>query len=81
MGQIEAVLDTHPALFRSVDQEHAAQRPERLTAEVLRRLLVDYDHGFACVDQFARGDQTGEAAAHDQRICIHHDATGFEAAL
>ena len=36
-GQVERVLDAHPALLGRVDEEQPAERPERLPAEVLLR--------------------------------------------
>ena len=57
-GQFEGVGDTHPPLFRRVDEEQAAERPERLAAEVHSRLLIDDDHTLACGYGLSRRDES-----------------------
>ena len=42
--QLVAVADAQPALFGAVDEEQPAERPERLTTEVVGVLLVDDQH-------------------------------------
>ena len=71
--EIEAVLDAEPALFRAVDQEQSAERPEGLAAEALFAFLVDHDDAFAGVGDFGRRDEARKPAAdHDDvRILCH----------
>src|SRR5262245_11711500 len=40
-GQIVAVADAHPPLLGRADEEQPAERPERLPAERLLRLLIE----------------------------------------
>ena len=68
--ELVRVFHSQPALFGSIDQEQAAERPERLAAQALLRLLVNDDHSLAGVGQLGRGDQTGQAAAHDDHIGV-----------
>src|SRR6185312_6494368 len=74
-GQVDAVADAHPSLLRGADEEEAAERPERLTAEVDRRLLVDQQHPLAGGDQLGRGDQAGQAGPHDDDIAVHEQTS------
>ena len=71
--EIVAVADAEPALLRRVDEEQAAERPERLAAEILLAFLIEHDHALAGIGDLGGGDQPGEAAAdHDHvRICRH----------
>ncbi|KAJ0163891.1 hypothetical protein CTA2_2171 [Colletotrichum tanaceti] len=64
-GELPRVLDAHPPLFFRVDAEDAAQRPERLAAEVLVVLLVEDDGRHAALRELKGCDQTGEATADD----------------
>ena len=59
--EVETVLDAEPALFGAVDQEQAAERPERLAAEALFALLVDHDDAFAGVGDFGCRDEARKA--------------------
>ena len=60
-----------PPLLGAVDEEQPAERPERLTADVVGVLLVDDQHAAAAVDQFAGGDQAGQSRAHHDDISVH----------
>ena len=51
----------------AVDEEEAAERPERLAAERLLGLLVDEDHPPAGVRELGRRDEPGEARPDDDR--------------
>ena len=64
------VLHPQPTLFGSIDQEQAPKRPESLAAQALLRLLVDDDHPLAEVGQLGRGNQTGQAAPHDDHVGV-----------
>ena len=68
--ELVRVFHAQPALFGRIDQEQAAERPERLAAQALLGLLVDDDHPLAGVGQLGGGDQTGQAAAHDDHIGV-----------
>ena len=59
--ELARVLDAQPPLLGAVDEEQAAERPERLAAERRLRLLVDEDHPAAGVGQLGGGDEAGEA--------------------
>jgi glycosyltransferase involved in cell wall biosynthesis len=80
-GCIARFQDLHaqPALFGSIDKKQAAERPERLTAQGLRRLLVNDDHALSSVGQLGRGDQTGQAAPHDDHVRVVTQARPFAA--
>ena len=69
-GKLVRVFHAQPALFGSINQEQAAQRPERLAAQALLGLLVDDDHPLAGVGQLGRGNQTGQAAPHDDHVRV-----------
>lgn len=70
VGQCElfGVMDSEAALLGGVDEEQPAERPERLTAEVVAILLVDDQHSFARLGQFVGGNETGEAGPDDDRV-------------
>ena len=70
-GQLVGVLDAHPALLGGVDQEETAERPERLAAEALLRLLVEQQHLLAGVGELGGGSQAGEAGSDDDDVCVH----------
>ncbi|CAM5478386.1 hypothetical protein SFUMM280S_10952 [Streptomyces fumanus] len=72
-GQLEGVLDAHPALLRRVHEEQAAERPERLPAEVGGVLLVDQRDPAAPGGQFVRGDQSRETRSDDDDVGVHGD--------
>jgi hypothetical protein len=69
--QLERVLDAHPPLLRAVDEEQAAEGPERLPAQRLLRLLVQQQHPPAGVRQLGGGDQAGETGSHDDGVRVH----------
>ena len=72
-----AVVNTQPTLLGAVDEEQAAERPERLPAEVGGVLLVDDQHLFAAIRQLAGSHQAGQARPDDDDVCvgIAHGAT------
>ncbi len=67
-------------LFGAIDEEQAAERPERLTAEILRTLLIHDDDAFAGVGHLGRSDESRESGSDDDgvRTCVH--ATAFASA-
>ena len=75
-GQLERVVHPQPALLRGVDEEEAAEGPERLPAEGRLGLLVEQDHPLAGVGQLGGGDQSGQAGAHDDDIGLLDGAHG-----
>ena len=64
-------MDAHPALLGGVDEEQAAEAPERLAAERLLGLLVDQDHPPPGVGDLGGGGQPGQPVAHDDHIGVH----------
>ncbi len=70
--QLVAVADAQPPLFGAVDEEQAAERPERLTADVVGVLLVDDQHAAPAFDQLTGGDQAGQPGTHHDHISICH---------
>ena len=71
-GEVDRVLDPQPALLGRVDEEQAAERPERLTAEVGPRLLLDDDDAPPGRGQLGGGHQPGEPRADDDGIRVRH---------
>ena len=74
------IADAQAPLLGRIDEEQAAERPERLAAERLLRLLVDDDDLLARLGQFRRGDQPGQPGADDDhvRIVSHFCSPGFD---
>ena len=70
-GEIVAVADAQAPLLGRIDEHQAAERPERLAAERLLRLLVEQDHALAGVDQLAGRNQPRQAAADHDHVRIH----------
>ena len=70
--ELGRVANPAPALLGAVDEEQAAERPERLAAERSLGLLVEQDHAPAGVGELGGGDQTGEAGADDDHIGVWH---------
>ena len=68
----ERVLDPEPPLLGAVDEEQAAERPERLAAEVGAVLLVEHQHPAPGLDQFVGGDEPGQPGADDDHIGLVH---------
>ena len=68
--QLVGILDAEPALFGAVDQEQAAERPERLAAEVLLAFLVEQNDAFAGIGDLGRGDQPRQSAADHDYVCV-----------
>ena len=70
-GQVERVPDTHPALLGGVHHEQPAERPERLAAETLLRLLVEQQDLPAGVGKLGGRDQAGQPGPDDDDVSIH----------
>jgi hypothetical protein len=70
-GQLDGVLDPQSALFRAVDQEQAAEGPERLAAETLLALLLQEQDLAAGVGEFGGGGESGEAGSDHDDVCVH----------
>ena len=68
--EVKAVLDAEPALFRRIDQEQSAERPECLAAEALFALLIDHNDAFSGIGDLGGGDEPGEASADHDYVCI-----------
>ena len=62
------VTDAEPALLRRIDEEQAAERPERLTAERGLRLLVEDERPLARRRDFDSGDEPRKSAADDDDV-------------
>ena len=69
--KLVGVLDAHPSLLGCVDQEEAAERPERLTTEALLRLLVQQQHSFPSVGELRCGGQPGETGSDHDDVSVH----------
>ena len=70
--QLVAVADAQPPLFGAVDEEQAAERPERLPADVGGVLLVDDQHAAPALDQLTGGDQPGQTGSDHDDISVSH---------
>ncbi|MNS85199.1 hypothetical protein D3C72_1190570 [compost metagenome] len=70
-GQIEAVAYAQLPLFRRVDQEQPAERPEGLSSQVGGVLLIDQRHALASLNQLVGGDQPGQTPAHHDDVRVH----------
>ncbi len=64
------VANAHAALLGGIDQENSAERPERLAAERLLRLLIEHDDLASGVDQLGGGDEPGEARSYDDHVGV-----------
>ena len=67
-GELARVLDPQAALLGAVDEEEPAERPERLPAEGLLRLLLDEDHALPGGGQLGGRDEPGKARADDDGV-------------
>ena len=65
---LERVLHAQAALLGAVDEEQPAEGPERLTAEVVRALLVQQGDGPPGSGELGGGDEAGEARPDDQDV-------------
>ena len=63
-----AVADAQAPLLGAVDEEQAAERPERLPAEVGAVLLVEDQHPQPAIHQFACGDQARESGPDNDHV-------------
>jgi hypothetical protein len=66
------VGDLHLRLQRRADQRHAAEGPQRQTAETLGAVAVDQRHAPSGAQQLQCGDDAGQAAAHHHGIAWLH---------
>ena len=64
------VADAQAPLLGRIDEENAAERPERLTAERLLGLLIENDDPLARFRQFRCRDQAGQTGPHDDYVGI-----------
>ena len=64
------IVDAHAPLFGRIDQKNPAERPERLAAKRLLRLLIENDDLLLRVDQFRRGDQPGKSGTDDNYVRV-----------
>jgi hypothetical protein len=64
------VPDAQAALLGTVDEEQAAERPERLPAEIGTVLLVEDQHSQAALDQFAGGYQARKTSSDNDDISV-----------
>ena len=71
-GQLVTVANTQPALLGTVDEEEAAEGPERLAADVGGVLLVDDQDAAAPFGELTGGDETCKARSDDDDISICH---------
>jgi hypothetical protein len=67
-GQLEGVLHPHPALLGAVNEKDAAERPERLPAQVGRVLLIHQGDLLTAAGQLMGGHQPGQPCAHNSDI-------------
>ena len=67
-GEIEAIANSHPPLFRRIDHEQSAERPESLAAKACSRLLIDKDHSPAALDQLAGSNKARQSRSDDDDI-------------
>ena len=70
--ELVAVANAQPALFGAVDEEQAAERPERLPTDVGGVLLVGDQDATAAFDQLAGGDQPGQPRSDHDDVSIYH---------
>src|SRR3954471_6927509 len=70
--QLMAVMDAESPLFRAVDVEQPAERPERLTADVVGVLLVHDQHAPPAFSQLTGGYQARETGTHHDHISVSH---------
>jgi hypothetical protein len=66
-----AVVNAHPALFGTVDEEQSAEGPERLATQVGGVLLFDNENRLAAFDELAGGDQSGQARPDNDDVSVH----------
>ena len=67
-GELARVPDPHPPLLGAVDEEQSSERPERLAAERLLRLLVDEDHSPPGGRELCGGDEPRETGSDDDDV-------------
>ena len=74
--ELGGVLDAEAALLGGVDEEQAAERPERLAAQARGGLGVEQRDPATGGDQLGGGDEAGEARADDHDIGVRHGSYG-----
>jgi hypothetical protein len=70
-GQLDRVTHAHAPLLGRIDHEQPAERPERLPAEALLRLLVEQQHPLAGVGELGRGHQPRQPRTDNDHIRVH----------
>ena len=68
--QLVRVVDPKAALLGRVDEEEAAERPERLPAQPRLGLLLQQDHPPLGFGQLRRGHQPGQARPHHDDVGV-----------
>ena len=67
-GEFVAVSDAKAALLRAVDEEQAAERPERLPTQIGAVLLIDDQHPQPAIHQLAGRHQARQAGPDDDDV-------------
>ena len=77
--QFVRVTDAHTPLLGRIDQEEPAERPERLSAQRLFRLLVEDDGLASGIDKLAGSDQAGQTGTDDDGVGVpaHVETASF----
>ncbi len=58
------------ALLGRIHQKQSAERPERLSAQILLAFLIEKDDALARVGDFGCRDKPGKASAYDDDVGI-----------
>ena len=66
----DIIGDLHAALLGAVDEEHAAERFERGAAKAGFALALEDGDALAGLEEFERGDDARDAAAHDRHVAL-----------
>src|SRR5258706_104755 len=81
--EIARVVHAKAALLGRVDHQQTAERPERLTTQGRRGLLIEQDHALPGVGDLGGRDEAREPRADDDDIGVHaplaalHDDAGL----
>ncbi len=65
-----AVGDLFLGLQPGAHQRHAAKGPQGQAAETLGAVAIDQSHAAPGAQRLQRGDDAGQAAAHDHQVCL-----------
>ena len=68
--ELARIAYPEPTLFRRVDEEETAERPEGLSADVLLALLIEQQHGAAGVGGLRGGYEAGEPGTNDDEVWL-----------